>query len=234
MKLRNIKVRRDIALLLLFASVTIVVNVRTGAGAVQQPDQAQLEKKFWKDYASLQEKFADGPEPASSPADHKEKVAQWQDELAARFARTAATADEIIKLNPPNVAMWREQRDTLLLYAQPVSAPESRSVFGAGEVQKKARVFKAPLPVYSDAARAAKAKGEVRLRLVLRGDGKVKYIFAVKPAKHGLTEAAIEAARLMEFEPAIREGRRVSQFATFVYEFKDGQALPPKPSEREF
>jgi TonB family protein len=225
--------RVQIALFIAAGAISIILAGQRHAVG-QDPAYEKLEKKFQKDYASLQEKFADGPEHASSPTDHKEKVGQWQDELAARFARTAATADEIIKLNPPNVAMWREQRDTLLLYAQPVSSPESRSVFGAGEVQKKARVFKAPLPVYPDTARAAKAKGEVRLRLVLGGDGKVKFIFAVKPAKHGLTEAAIEAARLMEFEPAIREGRRVSQFATFVYEFKDGQALPPKPSEREF
>ena len=146
---------------------------------------------------------------------------------AACFPGPPATAEQIIKLNPANVEMWREHRDTLLLYAQPVSPPETRTVFGDGEVQQRARVFKKPLAAYPDEARAAKAKGEVRLRLVLAANGTVRYVFPIKPLKHGLTEAAMEAARQIEFEPAIRNGHRASQFATFVYEFKKSGALPP-------
>src|SRR6185503_2693153 len=76
--------------------------------------------------------------------------------------------------------------------------------------QKPARLFKQPLAEYPDEARNANPKDEVRLRLVLAADGTVKYIFPTKAAKHGLTEAAIAAARRIEFEPAIRNGRRAS------------------------
>jgi len=212
----------------------LVVPLMAVVVAAQQPQLAQLEKQFQKQYASIQSKFADGPEPALSPAERHEMVGKWQDELAARFARAAATAGEIMKLQPPNLEMWREQRDTLLLYSQPISPPETRTVFGDTEVQKKARIFKQPLAVYPDEARQAKAKGEVRLRLVLAFNGTVQHIFAIKPAKHGLTEAAIAAARLIEFEPAVRDGRRASQYATFVYKFEDGKALPPSVPATSF
>jgi TonB family protein len=224
--------------LLIFAGV---ISLSIGAGqrvAGQQPAPPELQKKFHKQYAAIQKKFADGPEMGRYPRirdeaaqrrmelDRREKVGKWQDELAAKFAAAAATAEEIVKLNPPDVAKWKEHRDTLGLYSQPISSPDTRTVFGQGEVQKPARLFKQPLAVYPDEARNANTKDEVRLRLVLAADGTVKHIFPVKAAKHGLTEAAMEAARRIEFEPAIRNGRRASQFISLVYKFEDGRSLP--------
>ena len=101
-------------------------------------------------------------------------------------------------------------------------------------MQQPARLFKQPLAEYPDEARNANTNGEVRLRLVLAADGTVKYIFATKAAKHGLTEAAIAAARRIEFEPAIRNGRRASQFMSMVYPFEDGRSLPPYVPTSEF
>jgi hypothetical protein len=39
----------------------------------------------------------------------------------------------------------------------------------------------------------------------------------------------MEAARQIRFQPAVRNGQPVSQFATFVYEFKKGNAIPYIP-----
>ena len=63
--------------------------------------------------------------------------------------------------------------------------------------------------------------------MVLASDGTVRNVFAIKSLSHGLTESAMKAAGKIEFEPAIRNGKRASQFVTLVYEFKDGQARPP-------
>ena len=109
-----------------------------------------------------------------------------------------------------------------------------RTVYGAGEVTKKARLLDPPAAAYPDTARAAKAKGEVRLRMVLASDGMVKYIFPMKPLKYGLTEAAMEAAQKIKFEPAIRDGKSASQFATLSYEFKNGRGRPPYFPAHEF
>jgi TonB family protein len=199
-------------------------------GRITQDQQAslkELEAKLQLQYAAIERQIADPPSPQAFPLDWRLRLREWQDELARRFGQAAATVEQIIKLNPPHQDLWQERRETLLLYSQPISSPESRTVFGSGEVEKSARVLEAPVAAYPDQARLVKANGEVRLRLVLAADDKVKYVFPIKSSPHGLTEAAMEAARLIKFEPAIRNGRPVSQFATFVYEFKQGRALPP-------
>lgn len=200
----------------------------------QQPAPEQLEAKFQKQYATIENLFLNGPAKRVFPTDPHERLRWWQDDLAQSFAQAAATIDEILKLHPPDEEHWRERRETMLLYSQPISPPESRTVFGPGEVQSKARLLNAPAAVYTNEARAAKAGGEVRLRLVLAADGTVKNIFPMKPLKYGLTEAAMDAARLIKFQPAIRNKQAVSQFATLSYEFKKGRGLPPYIPEHEF
>ena len=194
----------------------------------------QLEAKFQKQSAAIENLFASGPAKRVYPPDPRERLGRWQDELADSFAQAGATIDEILRLHPPDEANWRELRETMWLYSQPISPPERRAVFGAGEVQKRARLLDAPAAAYPDEARAAKASGEVRLRLVLAADGTVKNVFPMKPLQHGLTEAAMAAARQIKFTPAIRNGQSVSQFATLSYEFKKGRGLPPYTPEHEF
>jgi len=63
--------------------------------------------------------------------------------------------------------------------------------------------------------------------MVLASDGTVKYIFPMKSQGHGSTEAAMEAARQIKFEPAQRNGQPASQFVTFVYEFRKGRSSKP-------
>src|SRR5438128_3747592 len=221
--------------LLIILSVGLVAPMIFDRHAVaQQASREQLEAKLEKQYAAIESLFANGPAKLDYPPDFRERLRLWQADLAHSFAAAGITIEEILKLHPADEERWRERCDTMLLYAQPVSPPESRTVFGAGEVEKKARLLVSPAATYPNAARSVKAGGEVRLRLVLASDGTVKYIFPMKPLKYGLTEAAIEAARQIKFEPAIRNGQPVSQFATLSYEFKNGQGLPPYYPQHEF
>lgn len=188
----------------------------------------QLEIKLKSQYVEIEKIFAAPPHGSqSSPSTYSRALREWQDDLAQSFVRAAATLEEIIALSPPNLEKWRERRDTLRLYSQPVSSPGQRTIFGAGEMQKSARLLETPLASYTDEAKAAKAHGDVRLRLVLAADGTVKYVFPIKSLGHGLTESAIEAARRIKFEPALRNGAAASQFITFVYVFEKGRALKP-------
>jgi TonB family protein len=150
--------------------------------------------------------------------------------LARLFSEAAITVEDILKLNPTNAEVWRERLETLRLYAQPITPPDQRAVYGASEVNKKARLIATPNAIYTVEARGANAKDEVRLRLVLASDGTVKNIFPIKSAAYSLTESAVAAAQQIRFEPAIRNGQSVSQFATFVYEFKKKDAKPRIPS----
>jgi TonB family protein len=228
------KVNSRYLLALLVISLAAPMIFEPQGAAAQQAALPQLEAKLQKQYAAIEDLFANGPAKKVYPPNPRECLRLWQDDLAKSFADAGATIDEILKLNPPDAEKWRESSDTMWLYSQPISPPSSRTVYGASEVQKKARLIDPPAAEYPDAARAAKANGEVRLRLVLASDGTVKYIFPMKPLKHGLTEAAIKATRHLKFEPAIRDGKPASQFATLSYEFKKGRGLPPYFPQHEF
>lgn len=188
----------------------------------------QLETKLRLQSVGI-EKEIGSPPVLDDPATYRLVLRAWQDRLANRFAEAATTVEEIIKLNPPNAEFWRERLETLHLYSQPISSPDQRTVFGDGEVQKRARVIDSPAATYTDEARADKIKGDVRLRIVLASDGTVRNVFPIKSLSRGLTESAMEAVRQIKFQPAIRNGEPASQFATFVYEFRKGIALPYVP-----
>ena len=211
----------------------LFVSVTWSSGS-QGPTLEHLQKQLEEEYVAIQRVFANGPGHRTFPPDPHERIRQWQEELSQAFAQAQATAEQILKLHPSDEAAWQEMADTMRLYAQPVSPPQTRTVFGVTEVQKKARLLQTPLAEIPPGSQPAKTKGEVRLRLVLAQDRTVKYIFPMKPLGGGLTEAAIAAAKKIQFEPAIRNGVPVSQFLTLSYEFKRGRSYPPYVPHPEF
>jgi len=225
-----IKLRTSRAIIV---ALTALMLLNVGASA-QRPTLEQLEARLQQQYERIYDLFANGPAKQIYPANPRARVKRWQDDLADSFAAAEVTIGQILKLNPTNAAHYRERRETMGLYSEPVGPPEVRTIFGKTEVEKRARLVASPAATYPDTALPAKAKGEVRLRLVLAANGTVKYIFPMKPLKHGLTEAAIEAAQQIKFEPAVRKGKPVSQFLTLSYEFKNGKGLPPYVPEHEF
>lgn len=196
--------------------------------ASSQNSLEQLEARLKSQYAAIESEIA-APPAHNFPDAYRLLLRAWQDRLAHRFAEAATTVGEILKLNPAKSEFWRERLETLDLYSQPISSPDKRTIFGDGEVQKRARVIDLPAAVYTDEARAGKTRGEVRLRMVLAYDGTVRNVFPIKSLSHGLTESAMEAARQIKFEPAIRNGEPASQFVTLVYEFKKDKAIPYIP-----
>jgi TonB family protein len=233
------------------AFLSFLILALTFSSIGVQPPQAvsleQLEQKLKSQYATIEKTIANPPSPRDSPtvvhlpgqppydvADYKRRIRLWQDDIAQSFKAAADTVAEILKLNPPNGDYWRERLDTLKLYAEPVSRPEERTIFGRSEVQKPVKFVDTPLAVYTDEARAAKAKGDVRLRLVLAADGTVKYVFPIKSLRYGLTEAAMNAVRQIKFEPAMRNGSSASVFMTLVYEFESSGSRKPYVPRGEF
>ena len=142
-------------------SIALVIT-GTGNANAQQPTLPQLEAKLEQQYAAIQDVFFNSPGKEKDPGDFRERLSKWQDNLAQSFAAAGKTIDEILQLYPPDREKWIERKETMWLYSQPVSPPSSRMVFGAGEVQTRAQLIDAPPAEYTDAARAAKASGEVR------------------------------------------------------------------------
>jgi len=195
----------------------------------QQGSIDELKARLNSQYLTIEHTIRQPPSPRQYfvESDYKRHLREWQDDLAQAFAAAANTVRQILKLNPPDSDYWQDRLETLDLYAQPISSPDQRSVFGAGEMDQPARILDAPVAEYTNEARAKKVRGDVRLRLVLAADGTVKDVFPFKSLPYGLTDAAMAAARRIKFDPAMRQGKAASQFVTLVYEFRDGQDRPP-------
>jgi TonB family protein len=91
--------------------------------------------------------------------------------------------------------------------------------FRVGEVTRRAQITSKPEPLYTEEARKNQVTGTVRLRLILSASGQVTGITPLTKLPDGLTEKAIEAARKINFTPAEKDGRKVSQYVTIEYNF---------------
>jgi TonB family protein len=98
-------------------------------------------------------------------------------------------------------------------------APDPDRIFTIKDVTRRAVIVSRPEPLYTDEARKNQITGTVVLRLVLNADGTVTNVVALSRLPDGLTEKAVEAARRIQFTPAERDGRKVSQYATINYNF---------------
>jgi TonB family protein len=92
-------------------------------------------------------------------------------------------------------------------------------VFNIREVSRHAQIISRPEPLYTEEARRNQLTGTVTLRLVLNANWTVTNVVALSRLPDGLTEKAVEAARRIQFTPAERDGRKVSQYATINYNF---------------
>jgi TonB family protein len=92
-------------------------------------------------------------------------------------------------------------------------APQRSARITPVEIQSK------PAPVYTEQARQKHIEGEVLLDVVFTASGEVRIIGVARGLGYGLDEAAIKAARLIRFSPAMRDGERVDYPATLHITF---------------
>jgi TonB family protein len=101
-----------------------------------------------------------------------------------------------------------------------MAAKCSGPVYKGREVSRAVRIVASPQPVGSSGGGEGKRlRGKVVLSLVLCHMGEVTDIEVVKKLPDGLTEAAVKAAKEIQFEPAEKDGRKVSQRARLEYTF---------------
>ncbi len=103
--------------------------------------------------------------------------------------------------------------------ATPNEGTDSNQILSGREVTQKVRVFAKPEPVYTESARKYRITGTVVLRAVFSEDGKVTDVFVIRKLPHGLTGAAIKAARGISFTPAVKDGHPVSVYMELQYNF---------------
>lgn len=156
--------------------------------------------------------------------------------FALAFAATTAAQSGRVKRSEPAAqpsptpqAEQREagRRDGLRLVKRDAKAEdeelerykEGNRVYLGREVDRKARLLSRPEPDYTRRARRNGVRGTVVIRAVLAASGKVGMIIVAKGLPEGLTEEAIKAARAIKFEPAERDGQKVSQWVILEYNF---------------
>jgi TonB family protein len=77
-----------------------------------------------------------------------------------------------------------------------------------------------PRATYTDAARVNNTEGSVLLKVTLLASGEVGNVSVVRGLPDGLSEQAVKAARLIEFEAKKVNGVPVSVTQTFEYKFE--------------
>lgn len=75
-------------------------------------------------------------------------------------------------------------------------------------------------PVYPPEAKEAKYQGRVVLRMVISEEGKTEDVEVVEGQPHGLTEAAVAAARSWRFKPALHQGKPVAVLYLVTINFR--------------
>jgi TonB family protein len=101
----------------------------------------------------------------------------------------------------------------------PTTLTDDNRVFTTREVTQKARIIARPEPAYTESARKYSVIGSVVLRGVISSTGAMTGIQIVKGLPHGLTDAAVEAAKRIKCLPAIKDGRPVAQYIQIEYNF---------------
>jgi TonB family protein len=121
-------------------------------------------------------------------------------------------------LRSARVVLMPQQQSVSVLEQQSASMDEGR-YFKPSEVDRKARILARAEPQYTEEARKEAVTGTVVLRAVFSASGEVTNIRVVSGLPYGLTENAVDAARRIEFSPAMKDGRPVSQYIQIEYDF---------------
>lgn len=176
----------------------------------------------------LLEELSSGPAIATSRASRSAFVAGGFDgevgasSSPARPGRVMAAAfDDAPTATRPGRAGAGVVRDTG--FAEQAAAPrrhEPPRASGAGPVDTEVEILTKPKPLYTDEARGLKLEGDVVLDVVFEASGALRVLGVAQGLGHGLDEAAIAAAKKIQFTPARRDGIKVDQAAKLRVVFR--------------
>ena len=142
-----------------------------------------------------------------------------------RIEELRATLAQLEKERPANEARMKEAREKIAEMEKLYTPERDREVEKTiAEMQKvegdrKARVIYRVEPEYTPDAREKKIEGTVVLTLTIDHEGLPQNIQVKKSLYPSLDQSAIEAARKMRFEPAIKNGQPVSMFISVEFNF---------------
>ena len=96
---------------------------------------------------------------------------------------------------------------------------DGERIYLGTEVDTKAVILKKPEPSGTNEARQHSFHGMIVLHAILGANGRVTNVTIVEGLPYGLTKKSIEAALLIKFRPATKDGEFVSEWVRLEYEF---------------
>jgi len=135
----------------------------------------------------------------------------------ARTAFVTETADEPVR---PRTAgeVNRGGFEDDEAAARPAS--DRRRTVEVEDPDSPVEIVSKPRPVYTDQAKDLRIEGEVVLEVTFVATGQMRVLRVLGSLGHGLDEAAVDAAKNIEFTPARRNGRPVDHTATLRVVFR--------------
>ena len=153
--------------------------------------------------------FGDEVAPRAAGAQRRERVAEVGfDTAPAASAPRRGAATGTVKS-----AAFDAQAD-----AAPAAAPKRERPVSRFDAEVE--VLSKPKPVYTEEARRLHLEGDVVLNVTFQANGKLVVLSVASGLGHGLDEAAIDAAKRIEFNPARRDGQPVDHTATLRVVFR--------------
>lgn len=148
----------------------------------------------------------------------KEKRAQELRETLAQLEKSRPADDLRLKEARQQLAELEAQssnQEARLREAQQTAAEMQKT-----QTDRKARVIYRVEPEYTEDAREKKIAGTVVLTLTVDHEGLPQNIHVKKSLYPSLDQSAIEAAKKMRFEPAMKDGQPVSMFISVEMNFQ--------------
>ena len=100
------------------------------------------------------------------------------------------------------------------------SSADLGEVYSGREVHKPPRLADKTEPEYTDEARIARQEGAVVLQVAIAPDGRARNFRLLRSLGLGLDEKAVEAVRQWKFNPARKDGKKVTVVANIEINFR--------------
>lgn len=159
---------------------------------------------------------------------HEGVLAQYQqarEEAQKKVEELKATLEQLEKNRPADELRVKETREKIAELERLYTSDRERETQKAMELtqrlatDRKARVIYRVEPEYPPDAREKKIEGTVLLTLTIDQEGLPQNIQVKRSVYPSLDQSAIEAARKLRFEPAMKDGQPVSQVISVEYHF---------------
>lgn len=130
-----------------------------------------------------------------------------------------------LSMSPPNeeTKFYTEYLESIKFFSDYYNGPDYKPpprTYGVGDGGiTPLKIISKPRASYTNAARQAGVGGTTRLMVGFSANGTISHILVVKPLSHGLSEAAVRAARRIKFVPATRDGKPISVVRQIEYGF---------------